>query len=64
MDSNKTILVTGGAGYIGSHACVELLQAGYNVIVVDNLSNSKAESLNRVKKNHRTINSLLPVRYL
>jgi UDP-glucose 4-epimerase len=50
MDSNKTILVTGGAGYIGSHACVELLQAGYNVIVVDNLSNSKAESLNRVKK--------------
>ncbi len=49
MKNNKTILVTGGAGYIGSHACVELLNAGYEVIVVDNLSNSKAESLNRVK---------------
>ena len=48
--NNKSILVTGGAGYIGSHACVELLLAGYEVIVVDNLSNSKAESLNRVKK--------------
>ncbi len=46
---NKTILVTGGAGYIGSHACVELLNAGYDVTVVDNLSNSKAESLNRVE---------------
>jgi len=50
MNNNKTVLVTGGAGYIGSHACVELLQAGYEVIVVDNLSNSKAESLNRVEK--------------
>ena len=38
------ILVTGGAGYIGSHACVELLTAGYSVVVVDNLSNSKVES--------------------
>jgi len=46
----QKILVTGGAGYIGSHACVELLQAGYDVTVVDNLSNSKAESLARVKK--------------
>jgi UDP-glucose 4-epimerase len=44
------ILVTGGAGYIGSHACVELLAAGYPVIVVDNLSNSKAESLKRVQR--------------
>lgn len=50
MDNQKTVLVTGGAGYIGSHACVELLQADYEVIVVDNLSNSKEESLNRVKK--------------
>ena len=49
MDADKIILVTGGAGYIGSHACVELLLAGYEVIVVDNLSNSKAESLNRVQ---------------
>jgi UDP-glucose 4-epimerase len=44
------ILVTGGAGYIGSHTCLELLQAGYDVVVVDNLSNSKEESLRRVQK--------------
>lgn len=43
------ILVTGGAGYIGSHTCIELLQAGHEVIVVDNLVNSKEESLNRVQ---------------
>lgn len=43
------ILVTGGAGYIGSHTCVELLEAGHDVAVVDNLSNSKEESLRRVK---------------
>ncbi|WBW98975.1 UDP-glucose 4-epimerase GalE [Oceanirhabdus sp. W0125-5] len=43
------ILVTGGAGYIGSHTCVELLEAGYDVIVVDNFSNSKPESLKRVQ---------------
>ena len=42
------ILVTGGAGYIGSHACLELLRAGYDVVVIDNLSNSSAESLRRV----------------
>ncbi|EIT86545.1 UDP-glucose 4-epimerase [Fictibacillus macauensis ZFHKF-1] len=44
------ILVTGGAGYIGSHTCVELLQAGYSVIVLDNLSNSKYEAIARVEK--------------
>lgn len=44
------ILVTGGAGYIGSHTCLELLQAGFEVIVVDNLSNSKKESLKRVQE--------------
>lgn len=44
------ILVTGGAGYIGSHTCVELLQAGHEVIVVDNLSNSKEEALRRVQE--------------
>ena len=42
------ILVTGGAGYIGSHTCVELLNGGHEVIVVDNLSKSSKESLNRV----------------
>ncbi len=46
----RTILVAGGAGYIGSHTCVELLQAGYDVVVVDNLSNSSQESLKRVEK--------------
>jgi UDP-glucose 4-epimerase len=46
----STILVTGGAGYIGSHACVELLESGYRVIVVDNLSNSKIESIKRVQE--------------
>ena len=44
-----TILVTGGAGYIGSHTCVELLNSGYDVIVVDNLSNSSEISLQRVE---------------
>ncbi len=44
------ILVTGGAGYIGSHTVVELLNAGHDVVVVDNLSNSCEESLKRVKK--------------
>jgi len=42
------ILVTGGAGYIGSHTCVELLESGYEVVVVDNLCNSKYTSLERV----------------
>lgn len=45
-----SILVTGGAGYIGSHACVELLQSGYGVVVIDNLVNSSEESLKRVEK--------------
>ncbi|MEJ5038284.1 UDP-glucose 4-epimerase GalE [Acinetobacter johnsonii] len=44
------ILVTGGAGYIGSHTCVELLDAGHDVIVLDNLSNSSEESLKRVQE--------------
>lgn len=45
----KTILVTGGTGYIGSHTCVELIQAGYNVVIVDNLYNSSKEVLNRIE---------------
>jgi len=43
------ILVTGGAGYIGSHTCIELLSAGYEVVVLDNFSNSSVESLARVQ---------------
>lgn len=43
------ILVTGGAGFIGSHTCVELLNAGYDVVVLDNLSNASEKSLDRVK---------------
>ena len=44
------ILVTGGAGYIGSHTCLELLNGGNEVTVIDNLSNSSLESLNRVEE--------------
>ncbi|MDP4090267.1 MAG: UDP-glucose 4-epimerase GalE [Bacillota bacterium] len=44
------ILVTGGAGYIGSHTCVAILQAGHMVIVADNLFNSKAETIDEIKK--------------
>ncbi len=46
----STILVTGGAGFIGSHTSVELLNAGYEIVIVDNFSNSKPEALNRIKK--------------
>ena len=45
-----SILVTGGAGYIGSHTCVELLDAGYDLIVIDNFSNSKPAVLDRVRQ--------------
>ncbi|GKU75828.1 UDP-glucose 4-epimerase GalE [Paenibacillus sp. L3-i20] len=45
-----TVLVTGGAGYIGSHTCVELLNAGFDIVVVDNLSNSHPEALKRVSE--------------
>ena len=45
----KTILVTGAAGYIGSHTCLELFEEGFNVIALDNLCNSSSESLNRVQ---------------
>jgi UDP-glucose 4-epimerase len=44
------ILVTGGAGYIGSHTCLELLQADYDVVIVDNLANSKVEPLRRIQE--------------
>ncbi len=45
-----SILITGGAGFIGSHTCVELLESGYDCIVIDNLSNSSEEALKRVEK--------------
>ncbi|WP_201615543.1 UDP-glucose 4-epimerase GalE [Psychrobacter urativorans] len=44
------ILVTGGAGYIGSHTCIALHQAGYDIVIYDNLSNSSREAINRVSK--------------
>ncbi len=50
MPSKKTILVTGAAGYIGSHTCIELIEAGYAVIALDNLSNSSPASLQRVER--------------
>lgn len=50
MTNRKNILVTGGAGYIGSHTCVALLEAGYTVTVFDNYCNSKPEALNRVER--------------
>ena len=46
----KNILVTGGAGYIGSHTCIELMKAGYNVIIVDDLSNSKKIAVDRIEQ--------------
>lgn len=50
--ATRTVLVTGGAGYIGSHTCLELLEANndYKVVVVDNLDNSSEESLKRVQE--------------
>ena len=45
-----SILVSGGAGYIGSHTCVELINAGYDLVVADNLVNSSQESLRRVEQ--------------
>ena len=50
-DAQQTcVLVTGGAGFIGSHTCVELMNAGYNAVIVDDLSNSSEESIRRVRK--------------
>lgn len=55
----KTILVTGGTGYIGSHTVVELQQAGYAVVILDNLSNSKADVVDKIE----TITGIRPVFY-
>ena len=53
------VLVTGGAGFIGSHTCVELLQAGYEVVIVDNLSNAKADVVDKIQQ----ITGIAPVFY-
>ena len=47
---SKTILVTGGAGYIGSHTCVELINEGFNVLIIDNFCNSSPEAINRIER--------------
>ena len=44
------LLITGGAGFIGSHTCLSLLEKGYKVIILDSLINSKDEVINRIKK--------------
>ena len=46
----KKILVTGGTGYIGSHTSVELLNSGYDIVIIDNLSNSKIEVVDKIKQ--------------
>ena len=50
MSDGSTILVTGGAGFIGSHTCLELLHRGYEVVVADDYSNSSPHALDRVQK--------------
>ncbi len=57
----KTILVTGGTGYIGSHTSVELIKAGYNVVILDNLYNSSKEVLNRIESISGTMPSFYEV---
>ena len=57
----STILLAGGAGYIGSHTAVELLNAGYDVVVADNYSNSCPESIRRVEKITGTYDKLYEI---
>ena len=45
-----SILITGGCGYIGSHTCIEMLKAGFDIVVLDNYYNAKPEALRRVKE--------------
>ena len=53
-EGGRTVLVTGGAGFIGSHTCVELLDAGWNVVSLDNYANSSPVALRRVEEAHET----------
>ena len=53
------ILVTGGAGYIGSHTCVELLESGYEVVIIDNFSNSKKEVIDKIKQIKNCIDDVI-----
>ncbi len=50
MESKKTVLISGGAGYIGTHTAVELINAGYDVVIIDNLSNSEKDAVEGVRK--------------
>ena len=55
MADKFTILVTGGAGFIGSHTCLNLLNKGYELLVIDSLVNSSSESLTMVKNLHKNL---------
>ena len=48
--AKETVLISGGAGYIGSHTAVELIAAGYDAVIIDNLSNSEAEAVEGVRR--------------
>ena len=50
MPAHRNILVTGGTGYIGSHTAVELMAAGHDIVIIDNLCNSKVSVLDRIQR--------------
>jgi UDP-glucose 4-epimerase len=60
--SAKQILVTGGTGFIGSHTVVELIRAGYEVIIADNLSNSNIKIVDQIEKKIHTDNQILSMK--